>query len=70
MTTRYVSDSRGPIEIASMPFRHLQNAYDKLCIKEPHREAEITAMRARLAVLQAEHDAAQAAKAEDEAVQF
>lgn len=48
MTTHYHSDSRGPVEIASMNFNHLQNAYDKLCIKEPHREAEITAMRARL----------------------
>ena len=63
MTTHYNSASRGPIEIASMPFRHLQNAYDALCIREPHRDAEIAAMRARLAELQAEYDAAEAAKA-------
>lgn len=64
MTTHYNSSSRGPIEIASMPFSHLQNAYDGLCIKEPHRKDEIAAMRERLAVLQAEYDAAEAAKAE------
>lgn len=58
MTTHYQSDSRGPVEIASMNFSHLQNAYDKLCIKAPHRADEITAMKARLDEL-AQDEAAQ-----------
>lgn len=66
MTTHYISDSRGPIEIASMPFPHLQNAYDKLLRTRigDERQDEVDAMRQRLDVLQAEYDAAEAAKAE------
>lgn len=64
MTTHYGSASRGPIEIATMPFRHLQNAYDKLLVSRigDERQDEVDAMRDRLRVLQAEHEAAEAAK--------
>ncbi len=56
MTTHYNSASKGPVEIASMRYEHLLNAYDKLCIKEPHRTDEITAMRARLDAIEAEQE--------------
>lgn len=66
MTTHYISDSRGPVEIATMPFRHLQNSYDKLVRDQigEARQDEIDAMRARLDALNAEYAAAEAAKAE------
>lgn len=54
MMTHYHSSSRGPVEIASMNYSHLLNARDKLARSEPHRSAEIEAMSAHLAKLEAE----------------
>lgn len=52
MTTHY-NGSRGPMEIAAMPYPYLQNAYDKLVRerKDESRDGEIEAMKARLAEL-------------------
>jgi hypothetical protein len=56
MTTHY-QGSRGPVEIATMPFPHLENAYAKLVRerKDDSRDAEIAAMAARIEELNAEH---------------
>lgn len=54
MTTHYNSASRGPVEIGTMRYEHLLNAHDKLKRDEPHRAAEIAAMRSRLDALEAE----------------
>lgn len=67
LATHYDSSSRPePIEIASMNYRWLVNSLDKLVRDEPHRVREINGMRARRAVLDAEHAAAEAAKPEPE----
>jgi hypothetical protein len=62
--THYESSSRPePVEIASMNYRWLINSLDKLVRDEPHRVREINGMRARRAVMDAEHAAAEASKA-------
>lgn len=58
MTTHY-NGSRGPVEIAAMPYPHLRAARDKL-VREglgKERADEVTAMSARLDALDAEHAA-------------
>lgn len=57
MTTHY-NGSRGPVEIASMLYPHLVNAHAKLLREraDDSRDAEISAMAARIAELEAEHD--------------
>lgn len=53
--THYVG-SRGPVEIATMPYPHLVNAHAKLAREgDPSRSAEIEAMTKRIAELDAEH---------------
>jgi hypothetical protein len=61
MTTHY-NGSRGPVEIASMPYRHLCAARDKLVRDgfEKERAAEVEAMSARIAELDADYAAAEA----------
>jgi hypothetical protein len=55
MTTHY-QGSRGPMEIATMPYPYLLNARDKLVREgDPSRAAEIEAMTARVKELDAEH---------------
>lgn len=58
MATHY-HGSRGPVEIAKMPYPHLCNAHDKLVRerKDERRDPEIAAMAARIAELDAEHKA-------------
>jgi len=54
MTTHY-HGSRGPVEIATMPYPYLLNARDKLRRdqQDGERQAEIDAMSARLAEIEA-----------------
>lgn len=56
--TKHYTDSKGqPVEIAGMLYPHLLNARDKLIreqIHPEHRKAEIDAMAARLADMDAE----------------
>lgn len=53
MTTTHYQGSKGPALIADMPYPHLRNALQKLEREAPERDGEITAMRARLAHLDA-----------------
>lgn len=55
MTTHY-EGSRGPMEIASMPYPYLRNARDKLVReqRDGERQAEIDAMSAQIDKLDAE----------------
>lgn len=46
--TEHYHGSKGPRLIADMPYPHLANALAKLEREEPHRTAEIDAMRAEL----------------------
>jgi hypothetical protein len=65
LATHYVG-SKGPVLIASMPFPHLQNAHRKLAAADdPSRSAEVDAMAARLAELEAEGHAQYAAPTEE-----
>jgi hypothetical protein len=60
MTLHY-QGSKGPVAIASMPYPHLRNALEKLQREgAPDRQAEIAAMSARLAHLDAEEPKAAA----------
>lgn len=66
MTTIY-NGSRGPVEIAAMPYRHLLSARDKL-VRDglgKERADEVTAMSARIDALDAEFEAEQLATAGD-----
>ncbi len=49
MTTHYTSSKGEPRLIAGMHLPHLENALAKLEREEPHRIAEIGAMRAEIA---------------------
>lgn len=74
MTTTYTNSKGEAVEIASMLQPHLKNAHAKAVRAEerrheedpdytnPEREAEIDAMAARLAVLDAEYAAQQEAE--------
>lgn len=55
MTTHYVSDSRGPVEIASMRYEHAKNALAKLERerRDASRDAEISALRSHVATIEA-----------------
>lgn len=55
MQTHYTNSKGQPVEIATMLRPHLLNARDKLVRDDPARSAEIAAMTARLAVLDAEY---------------
>jgi len=59
--TLYLS-SKGPKPIADLPYAYLKNALAKLEREgfEPERAAEVDALRARKAVLDAEYEAAKA----------
>ena len=48
MTATHYIGSKGPMEIATMPFPYMINARDKLLRDQPHRIAEIEAMTARI----------------------
>ena len=57
-TTHYQGSKGAPQPIAAMPFPYLKNAYDKLLrANDPLRAPELVAMKARLSVLEAEHEA-------------
>lgn len=53
--THYVSDSRGPVEIASMRYEHAKNALGKLERerRDNARDAEIMALRAHVSSIEA-----------------
>jgi len=67
MTTIY-NGSKGPVEIATMAYRHLVSAHAKLIRDglEKERAPEIAAMAARIAELDAEYAASQEAAAQAE----
>jgi hypothetical protein len=53
--THYVSDSRGPVEIASMRYEHAKNALAKLERerRDDTRDGEIAALRAHIEGIEA-----------------
>lgn len=54
MTATHYVGSRGPVEIATMPFPHLVNAHAKLAREgDPARAAEVAAMADRIAEMEA-----------------
>lgn len=61
MTTHYIG-SKGPVEITAMAYHHLVSAHAKLVRErlDDSRDAEIQAMAAHIAVLDAEYEAEQA----------
>lgn len=59
----YDSKSKGPTRIKGMPNRHLKNSLNILETREPHRLAEILAMRAEVERQDAEYAAQQEADA-------
>lgn len=63
MTTHY-QGSRGPMEIAAMPFPYASNALAKLRRErvDASRDAEIEALASHVATLEAQHAEAEAAK--------
>lgn len=62
--TKHYQGSRGPMEIAAMPYPYLENAHAKLVReqKDSERQDEIDAMAARLAELAEEELEAGAAE--------
>lgn len=63
MTTHYQSSSKGPVEIATMPHRHLVNSWQKLVdTDDGSRADEIAAMAAQIALNNEAHAEAEAAK--------
>lgn len=59
MTTHYLNSKGQPVEIKSMIYHHLVSAHAKLVRErvDDSRDAEIAAMAARIAELDAEHEA-------------
>jgi hypothetical protein len=59
MTTHYTRSNGAQVEIASMIYHHLVSAHAKLVRErvDDSRDAEIEAMAARIAELDAEHEA-------------
>lgn len=55
MTTHYNSDSRGPVEIASMRYEHAKNAHAKLTRErqDDGRDPEIAALAKHIAEIEA-----------------
>lgn len=65
MVTHY-QGSRGPVEIATMPFTYAQNARDKLVRECPQsRKPEIDALGEHLKAMDAARKAEEAAKGAD-----
>jgi hypothetical protein len=54
VTTHYISDSRGPVEIASMRYEHAKNALAKLERerRDNSRDGEIMALRAHVEAIE------------------
>jgi hypothetical protein len=53
--THHLSSSKGPVEIAGMNYRHLQNSQGVLVrLSDPERKPELDAINARIAELEAE----------------
>lgn len=61
-TTTHYQGSKGPVEIETMPFPHLNSALAKLLRDRigDERQDEVDAMSARLAVLNEQHLESQA----------
>lgn len=69
MSVTHYQGSRGPVEIATMPFTYAQNARDKLVREQigDERQEEIDALGAHLKAMDDARKAEEAAKATDPA---